>query len=265
MVTMTPNAKRSVRRWFAILAVLALLSALGAAPVGAQSEEPTKLDLTDPNSPNYEPPMKVYDPWEGFNKTMYKFNYGFDKYFFLPVVRGYEFITPAPVRKGVTNFFSNLYEVRNFGNNLLQGKAEGCVVTFFRFAVNTTLGLGGILDPASDMGFPQWKEDFGQTLGVWGAGAGPYLVLPIFGPSSLRDAGGLAVDTVGESLWVDYLISKGPWGDTTDTAIKWSLTALRSVNTRSNVKFRYYETGSPFEYELLRFMYLKARELQIEQ
>jgi phospholipid-binding lipoprotein MlaA len=260
---MNPNVKRTLRRWFALLAVLTLLPALAVAPAAAQSEEPPKL--TDPTSPTYEPPMRVSDPFEGFNKAIYKFNYGFDKYFFLPVVRGYEFITPAPVRKGVTNFFSNLYEVRNFANNLLQGKAEGCVNTLFRFAVNTTLGLGGLLDPATEMGFPQWKEDFGQTLGVWGAGAGPYLVLPIFGPSSLRDAGGLLVDTVGESMWVDFLISQPEWGDTTETAVKWSLTALRSIDTRSNVKFRYYETGSPFEYELLRFIYLKARELQIEQ
>ncbi|MBL0713959.1 MAG: VacJ family lipoprotein [Desulfosarcina sp.] len=170
-----------IRRIPLVAALVWLLLIVQALPLAAQQAIDNRK-LTDPTGPGYEDPIDNYDPWEGFNRGMYKFNYGFDKYFFLPVTRGYEFITPAVARKGVTNFFSNLYEITNFINNLLQGKAEGCVNSVFRFAFNSTLGIGGVMDPATEMGFPQWKEDFGQTLGVWGVGPGPYLVLPVLGP-----------------------------------------------------------------------------------
>jgi phospholipid-binding lipoprotein MlaA len=235
-----------------------------ALPAFAQ-QSPDQRKLTDPSDPGYERPIENYDPWEGFNRGVYKFNYGFDKYVFLPIVRGYEFITPAPARKGITNFFNNLFEITNFINNLLQGKAEGCVNSVFRFAFNSTLGLGGLLDPATEMGFPEWKEDFGQTLGVWGLGPGPYLVLPILGPSTLRDTGGLVVDAVAQSIWLDAVISQAGWDSSTESAVKWSLSGLRIINTRSNVRFRYYETGSPFEYDLVRFIYLKDRQIKIER
>jgi phospholipid-binding lipoprotein MlaA len=91
-------------------------------------------------------------------------------------------------------------------------------------------------------------------------------MLPILGPSTLRDTGGLVVDAVGESLWLSFLINEGTdWSTSTEDKVKWSLTGLRILQTRSNVKFRYYETGSPFEYELIRFLYLKNRQVQIEQ
>ncbi len=255
----------SIRRPLVILALAGLLLLLHVLPLAAQQAPDGRL-LTDPTAPGYEHPIENYDPWEGWNRGVYKFNYGFDKYLFLPLVKGYEFITPEVARTGVTNFFSNLFEVRNFANNLLQGKFEGAFNTVLRFAFNSTLGLGGLLDPATDMGFPEWKEDFGQTLGVWGLGPGPYMMLPILGPSTLRDASGLVVDAVGESLWLSYLVDSGTdWSTSTEDKVKWSLTGLRILQTRSNVKFRYYETGSPFEYDLVRFLYLKNRQVLIEQ
>ena len=253
-----------IRRTLVILSLVGLLSMMQVLPLAAQ-EAPDQRKLTDPTAPGFEPPIDDYDPWEGWNRGVYMFNYGFDRIVFLPLVKGYQFITPQPARTGITNFFNNLFEVRNFANNLLQGKIEGSVNTLFRFAFNTTLGLGGLLDPATDMGFPEWKEDFGQTLGVWGAGPGPYLVLPIAGPSSLRDTFGLVVDGVGESLWLNFLVNAPDWSVSTEDKVKWSLTGLRILNTRSNIQFRYFETGSPFEYELIRFLYLKNRQVLIDQ
>ncbi len=248
----------------ALILALVLIMAQ-ALPLAAQ-QAPDQRKLTDPTAPGFEAPIADdYDPWEGWNRGVYKFNYGFDTVVLLPLVRGYQFITPEPARQGVTNFFNNLFEIRNFANNLLQGKIEGCVNSVFRFAFNSTLGLGGLLDPATDMGYPEWREDFGQTLGVWGVGPGPYFVLPILGPSTLRDTGGLVVDAVGESLWLNFLVNAPDWSASTEDKIKWSLTGLRILNTRSNIAFRYYETGSPFEYELVRFLYLKNRQLLIEQ
>ena len=256
-------ALNPIRKTLPALA-LALLIAFQALPLAAQ-QAPDQRKLTDPTAPGFEPALEMYDPWEGWNRGVYRFNHGFDTVVFIPLVTGYQFIVPEPARKGVTNFFNNLFEIRNFANNLLQGKIEGCVNSFFRFAFNTTLGLGGLLDPATDMGFPEWREDFGQTLGVWGAGPGPYFVLPIGGPSTVRDACGLAVDGVGGALWMNALINAPNWSTSTEDKIKWSLTGLRILNTRSNIAFRYYETGSPFEYELVQFLYLKNRQLLIEQ
>ncbi len=253
-----------IRRGIPVLGLVLLMLMTCALPLSAQ-QAPDETKLTDPTAPGFEPAIEMYDPWEGWNRGVYRFNYGFDKYVFLPLVKGYQFITPEPARQGVTNFFNNLFEIRNFANNLLQGKIEGSVNTVFRFAFNTTLGLGGLLDPATDMGFPEWREDFGQTLGVWGAGPGPYFVLPILGPSTIRDTSGLVVDAVIESLWLNALVNQPDWSTGTEDKVRWSLTGLRILNTRSNVAFRYYETGSPFEYELVRFLYLKNRQLLIEQ
>jgi phospholipid-binding lipoprotein MlaA len=208
-------------------------------------------------------PIDVYDPIETANRWIYQFNAMFDRYVFYPAAQGYIRMTPRPVRNSVTRFFSNLMEVRNFMNNLLQGKAEGCVNATMRFVINTSLGLGGLFDPATDAGYPEMPEDFGQTLGVWGLDPGPYLVLPVLGPSSLRDTGGLAVD--GVVYWVMTTgaadrVDSSQWSK---TAISAALSGLRAVNTRAGIKFRYYETGSPFEYELLRLLYTKKREIEV--
>ena len=134
------------------------------------------------------------DPWEGFNRAMFSFNDGLDSVLLKPVAEGYKAVTPTPVQKGVSNVFSNLGEIGNFSNNLLQGKWDATASSFFRFVINSTAGWFGIFDVASELGLKRYEEDFGQTLGYWGVSSGPYLVLPFLGPSTVRDAGGLAVD-----------------------------------------------------------------------
>ena len=202
-----------------------------------------------------EYPIDANDPWEGFNRRMYRFNYLFDKYIFLPVVGGYEFITPDVLETGVSNFWSNITEVKTFANSVLQLKARTSCTAVERFAINSTVGIGGLWDHAARWGIGQVREDFGQTLGYYGSGPGPYLVIPVFGPSSLRDGIGLAVDSALESALISPLDLSG--GETA------ALSALRAVDSRHIVQFRYYETGSPFEYDLVRMLYLSKRKLEI--
>jgi len=203
-------------------------------------------------------PLAIYDPWEGFNRRVYRFNALADRYVLMPVVQTYRTVTPGFARTGVQNFFSNLGEINTFANSVLQAKPTSSVVTLSRFALNTTVGLAGLFDPASAIGLEQRNEDFGQTLGYYGVGAGPYLVLPFFGPSTLRDSIGLAGDQ-GLIFALDPLqLDDHPWA----RVPYW---ALYAINTRDSVSFRYYQTGSPFEYTLVRLVYMNYRALLIEE
>ena len=155
------------------------------------------------------------DPWEKLNRQTYAFNQTVDSYVLEPVARGYTKIVPEPAREGVGNFFGNLREPRNVLNNSLQGKGEGALVSVFRFLINTSFGLGGIFDVAGEVGGqPERPEDFGQTLAVGGTPNGPYFVVPCLGPSTVRDAGGLAVDwgTSPVTYLENDLVSWGMWG-----------------------------------------------------
>jgi len=134
------------------------------------------------------------DPFEGWNRAMFSFNQKADKYVLKPLAEGYQAITPAPVRKGVSNFFNNLGEPITAVNSVLQAKPGKAARSLTRFLFNTTFGLLGLFDVAGAMGIEHEKEDLGQTLAYWGVGSGPYLVLPILGPSNLRDLGGRVVD-----------------------------------------------------------------------
>ena len=135
------------------------------------------------------------DPLEGLNRGVYKFNDVTDKVILKPIATGYKAITPTPVRKGVNNFFNNLGSITTVLNDLLQFKFSHAFTDAGRFVINSTFGIAGLIDVASMDNIPQHKEDFGQTLGYWGAGNGAYLVLPILGPSSVRDTTGLVFDT----------------------------------------------------------------------
>lgn len=147
------------------------------------------------------------DPYEGFNRAMFSFNEKADKYVLKPVSKGYKFITPDPVERGIGRVFSNLGEIVTVGNDLLQGKFGQAANDTGRFLVNSTLGVAGIFDVATHVGLPKnEKEDFGQTLGVWGLGSGPYLVLPFLGPSTLRDAPARLVDGYANPInFVDHV------------------------------------------------------------
>ncbi len=188
-------------RLFGIPAALLVLLMTGCSstPTVSEGEIPPKrtfesVTAGDPEGKTYA--IDQYDPIEGFNRRVYRFNAWFDEAIFLPVVRGYEFITPVIVQDGVSNFFSNLGEITNFTNSVLQLKPEAAATAFSRFVWNTTIGVGGLWDPASHMELEKWEEDFGQPLGHWGVGDGPYLVLPFLGPSNLRDTTGLVVDSL---------------------------------------------------------------------
>ena len=135
------------------------------------------------------------DPWMGFNQKVQGFNDKADRYFLKPVAKGYEAVLPQFARNSVNNFFSNLDDVTNAVNNTLQGKPLAGVSDVGRIAINTTLGIGGLFDPASGLGLAKHNESFGQTLSVWGVPKGPYLVLPLLGPSTLTDALSRPVDS----------------------------------------------------------------------
>jgi len=210
-------------------------------------------------------PIDVHDPWEGFNRRMYRFNYYFDKYVFLPVVGGYETVTPNVVQTGVSNFFGNIGELFNFTNCFFQLKGQGTLNTTGRFAINSTIGIVGIFDWATPMGIERESEDFGQTLGHYGVGSGPFLVLPIFGPSNVRDASGLAVDTATRMLVMAAIDPYRNCSSEHKRAIELSLYAIEAIDKRHRETFRYYETGSPFEYTLVRFLYNEMRKMQIAQ
>ncbi len=139
-------------------------------------------------------PPNPDDPLESFNRSMFAFNENADKYAFKPVAKGYNFVMPNIASKGVSNFFNNVDDIVVFFNELLQFKLAEATATSARFVFNSTFGILGLIDVASDMDLPKHNEDFGQTLAVWGFDSGPYLVLPLIGPMTVRDTAGLAVD-----------------------------------------------------------------------
>ena len=200
----------------------------------------------------------IWDPWEGFNRTMFRFNYRFDKYIFLPVVNGYQAITPDFMERGIHNFFLNINDIRTFIHSVLQASPTKTVQTTGRFVVNSTLGLLGFFDVATKFNIPKHDEDFGQTLGYWGVGNGPFLVLPILGPSNVRDGVGKGVDFYVMSEIRDGTTDLETWHEVT-----WDV--LNAIDTRANIAFRYFETGSPFEYEWVRLLYTTKRRMDIER
>jgi phospholipid-binding lipoprotein MlaA len=137
-----------------------------------------------------------YDPWQRMNRGIFWFNDQADHYVLEPVAKGWDVVMPEPAETSISNFFANLRFPVVMANNLLQGKPGAAAIDVGRFMVNTTFGIGGLFDPAAIWGLQRHNEDFGQTLGVWGVGPGPYLVLPLLGPSNPRDTAGIPVDYV---------------------------------------------------------------------
>jgi len=208
--------------------------------------------------------LYVDDPWEGFNRTMYKFNYRFDKYVFLPVVNTYEFILPTFVQTGISNVFNNIGEVKTLYNSLFQLKGTKALTTLGRFVTNSTIGIGGLFDPATSFGLTRYEEDFGQTLGKWGVGTGPFVVLPVLGPNTARSTGGLVFDSgVRYAITTSIFNSVGGMSDGTESTIKNSITAVEAIDTRHKQSFRYYKSGYPFEYYMVRYLFKQQREFAI--
>ncbi len=188
---------------------------------------------------------------ESYNRTMYKTNKAIDKYTLKPIAKGYHFITPDPVERGVSNFFGNLGEVGTVVNSLLQGKVRNAALSSSRFVWNTTLGLGGMFDVATAMNVVAKPEDFGQTLQVWGMPAGPYVVLPILGPSTVTDSVGLVGD------YFAYPLTYYHW---TDHSVREGVTALKTVDTRTQLlPLEKQLKGVPDEYSFVKSAYLQRR------
>ena len=189
------------------------------------------------------------DPWEGYNRSMFRFNEAVDTAVLKPVATAYRDVVPQPVRTGVGNFFGNLSDAWSFVNNVLQAKPEGAMSSFWRVVINSTMGLGGVLDPATEMRLERRREDFGQTLGRWGVPDGPYFVLPVLGPSTVRDSAALPVDFYGSPI----------------VAVRNSLYGVQAVNTRANVlgATELLESAALDPYTFQRDAYLQKRRNDI--
>ena len=194
------------------------------------------------------------DPLEGFNRGMYAFNDGFDRYLARPVAGVYDKWIPGEIRDRVRNFFANLQDPMIGVHNILQGKLEDGFLDWVRFGFNSTLGLFGLHDIATDMGYEKHDEDFGQTFGTWGVGTGPYLVLPILGPSTLRDGTGTVL-----GFFTDPLTYVEP------DALAWGAYGLRFTQTRADLleTTRVLEEAALDRYVFLRDAYLQRRRSQI--
>jgi phospholipid-binding lipoprotein MlaA len=186
------------------------------------------------------------------NRKIYAFNRGVDDAFVRPIASGYRSILPSPVRTGVSNFFRNLGVIVTGFNNVLQLKIKDVPVDIIRFTTNVLYGLGGLIDVATYARIPYNNEDFGQTLGYWGFDTGPYLVLPFFGPSNVRDGIGLPVDIVVSPIY-DAIGDEG---------VRWGLLALFIVDTRANLidAETFLRQAALDEYSFVRDSYLQRRE-----
>ncbi|MDR0274758.1 MAG: VacJ family lipoprotein [Burkholderiaceae bacterium] len=194
------------------------------------------------------------DPWEPYNRSMTRFNTAVDNAALKPAATFYQRVTPSVVRTGVGNFFGNLGDVWSFVNNVLQAKPEGSLYSFWRVVVNTTIGLGGVLDPATDMRLTRHSKDFGQTLGYWGIPSGPYVVLPLLGPSTLRDTAALPVDWYGQPL--TYV---------SDVPVRNTLMAVHFVDTRARLLgvSNMLEQSALDPYSFQRDVFLQLRRNQV--
>jgi phospholipid-binding lipoprotein MlaA len=241
-------------------AAVAAASTNGTAPTSgaAPSAAPASQEGTEPLVPLTAadvPSMYTYDPWERLNRFTYRFNARFDEAVFLPVANGYRRV-PLPVRSGIHNFFSNLSEVVSVVNYGLQVRIGGGGRSLGRFAINSTLGAGGLFDVATKLKLTNPPTGFSATLSTWGMHPGPFLVIPVLGPSTLRD---------GVGYLGDYGISYGVnVADLYRGYQSYALGTVNAVDTRANVGFRYYATGSPFEYEVVRFLYVRKRLIEDE-
>jgi phospholipid-binding lipoprotein MlaA len=231
------------------------VAALAEAQKATESQHASADEALTPLTPADAPPLKTYDPWERINRFSYRFNTRFDEAVFLPVANGYRRV-PSPIRSGVHNFFGNLSEVDSVINYTLQGRLGRGVRSLGRFVINSTIGIGGLFDFATKFHLEKAPTGFATTLSKWGMHPGPFFVIPILGPSTLREAVGLLGD-YGTSYGINL-------GNLYRGGQSWGLGTVNAVDQRSNISFRYYSTGSPFEYETIRFLYVRKLLLEDE-
>ncbi len=245
----------SAGQMLAVVSIIGMLAGC-ATPVPFREGDPPLPER--PPAETIDELITVYDPIEGFNRQVYAFNYEFDRLVFLPVVGVYETVLAQPLRDRIHDFLGNLRDIVTFANLVLQARPGRALQTAFRIGVNTGLGFFGIVDMASAVGMARYSEDFGQTLGYWGVTDGPYIVLPVLGPANLRDTTGYVVDSLALDplgLLANLKTGLAPYAE--------ARTSVNAVDTRANTPFRYYGSGSPFEYDYVRLLYTRKRELDI--
>lgn len=235
--------------------VLALCLALSACSTtgslksadGAGASQQSSADEQDSTGVNK-------DPFEGFNRVMFNFNTSVDQHVLKPAAEFYRAVTPSFVQTGISNFFGNIGDVWTAVNNMLQGNFVDGTNDVMRVAVNSTLGLGGLLDISTPAGLRRHKEDFGQTLGAWGVPAGPYLVLPLLGPSTLRDAVATPVDFAGD-----------PWDYKRPMHVRNTGIVVKNVDLRASVldAASLIQDAALDQYVFMRDAYLQRRENEI--
>lgn len=242
-------------------------AAEASAPPVASPRAPTQAELdyaaiyggevydpiADPTLPDPAQMPASYDPWEPFNRRMHRFNNAVDRTVAKPLATAYLNVVPRPIRLGVRNFFNNLGQPVSALNALLQGKPKQAGQSLGRFVVNSTLGIGGIFDPASDAEIPNRSEDFGQTLGVWGWERSRYLELPLFGPRTVRDVFGMAGDA-----------PLSPTRQLDDDRTRIFLQGLQLVDVRTQLMaVDRMREGAADEYALVRDAWMQRRQYQI--
>lgn len=212
-------------RGSALRLVLWLLLFVSSGPVWADdaliAERAAVIEVDDGEDDEDE--SAKHDPFEPFNRAVFTFNELVDRLAFRPLARGYVRVTPAPARVGVANFLGTLFSPQTIVNDFLQGKFQQGMADLGRLIINLTVGFGGIFDPAREMGLVRHSEDFGQTLAVWGIDTSPYLVLPIMGPSTLRDTAGRVVD---------YPLSPLSYADSAEAT---TVGFVGAINVRANL------------------------------
>jgi phospholipid-binding lipoprotein MlaA len=233
-----------VKRLFMLL-VAAALGGCAAVPAAGTSGS-NHDDLADTLNPA--------DPWENWNRKVFAFNDAIDGAVLKPVAEGYQAVVPQLARTGVDNVLGNIGDVGSTLNQMLQGKVQNGLEMGMRVLVNTVFGLGGVLDPATEVRLTRRSEDFGQTLGRWGVGSGPFVVLPLLGPSSLRDAAAVPVD---------FLYAPSALAHT--SAGSYSIMALTVVNTRSNLlsTTQLLDSAALDRYSFVRDIWLQRRLDQV--
>ncbi len=263
-----PQVARSTaplpQRFSKCLLPLAASLLLAHAAVAADTA-PTEAQATPVAAPLAVPPrglrarlralelLRKQDPLEGMNRTTYKFNVVLDHAITRPIARSYRVLVPIPLRKAVSNFLANLEYPTVILNDALQGKLRNAGSDALRFIVNSTIGIGGLTDPATRVGLTAHDEDFGQTLGHWGMPSGPYLMLPLLGPSSLRDAA---------SRYVNHFTNLEYQPESNNTG--YVLLALSVIDTRTELLAADEAIDAAFDpYTLVRNAYLARREFQV--
>jgi phospholipid-binding lipoprotein MlaA len=227
--------KKIARPLFSLLLTAALVGGLGGCATSSSN------------------PANPKDPFQGFNRAMFAVNEGIDVVV-KPVAKGYDAAAPLPIKVGIGNFFGNILDVWTAVNNLLQGKAGDAASDAGRFLLNTTVGIGGVFDVASEMGLKKHSEDFGQTLGWWGVGDGPYFFWPIIGPRTTRDTFGWLVDTNVDPVW-----------RVNDIPLRNSLAGTRFIDVRAGLlpADKVVEEAAFDKYNYIRDAYLQNRRNEI--